>query len=49
MTVDGFDSGLAALERALAISKHENDKVLEARPKPTWLMYMGSMRIGKSA
>ena len=31
VTVDGFDSGLAALERALAISKHENDKVLEAR------------------
>ena len=30
-TGDGLDSGLAALERALAISKHENDKVLEAR------------------
>ena len=30
-TGDGLDSGLAALERALAISKHENDKILEAR------------------
>ena len=31
MTGDGLDSGLAALERALEISKHESDKVLEAR------------------
>ena len=31
VTGDGFDSGLAALERALAISRHENDEVLEAR------------------
>jgi DNA-binding CsgD family transcriptional regulator/tetratricopeptide (TPR) repeat protein len=31
VTGDGLDSGLAALERALVISKHENDKILEAR------------------
>jgi len=31
VTGDGLDSGLAALERALAISRHENDEVMEAR------------------
>ena len=31
MTSGGFNSALAALERALAISKHENDELLEAR------------------